>query len=405
MIPPPMLLPKVKQSPIGLEDLFTQSTKVQSKEYINSTPSNIPDISSSDLKQTLSEPKEVDFKAAVAIQIEPQKAEPKIISSPEIEQSEFLASEVNTKEVDLPQPVILEAKLVPLVSQQWPLPPANPPSIPLPPSVVLSQNHIDPSPAAPKNTTSQLNFQFDQLEDMGEIIDIGFDEDIDADIYLNSFNSGGNKKARNPPGAGTAPKSPAKSQEVEETKQIEITESSGTLQALSIDPNEFMLQNLKSEDLMIQVNPDYPLSLSFKKTKSQHIMNSELNFGPSKNIEILNNQQKDQILLHLLKERGCYKEKLRMAESEINMTKDHIERMKRGESDLPTDMSKSSLHLAFLFSSPLIRRTKSSIENIMQLDYSSEISDILKVCSRRKYELKYKIDVATVSNVRSTITD
>ena len=58
-----------------------------------------------------------------------------------------------------------------------------------------------------------------------------------------------------------------------------------------------------------------------------------------------------------------------------------------------------------MFSSPLIRRTVLSIENIMQLDYSTEIDDILKACSNRDYEIKYEIDVATVSNLRGTITD
>ena len=55
-------------------------------------------------------------------------------------------------------------------------------------------------------------------------------------------------------------------------------------------------------------------------------------------------------------------------------------------------MSKARVHLAFLFSSPLIRVFNQKTENIMQLDYLTEINDILKVCSRMKYEMKYKID-------------
>ena len=68
-------------------------------------------------------------------------------------------------------------------------------------------------------------------------------------------------------------------------------------------------------------------------------------------------------------------------------------------------MSKARVHLAFLFSSPLIRVFNQKTENIMQLDYLTEINDILKVCSRMKYEMKYKIDWATTSNTRSMITD
>ena len=119
----------------------------------------------------------------------------------------------------------------------------------------------------------------------------------------------------------------------------------------------------------------------------------------------MNNHQKDQILIRLLKERGSFKEKLRMAESEIINKDYYLERIKNEGNVMTLDMIKSRLHLAFLFSSPLIRRANKSIENIMQLDYLTEINDILKVCSKKKYEMKYKIDVATVSNVRSTITD
>ena len=41
----------------------------------------------------------------------------------------------------------------------------------------------------------------------------------------------------------------------------------------------------------------------------------------------------------------------------------------------------------------------------MQLDYLSEISDIVKVWEHIDHEMKYLTNVATVSNLRSTITD
>jgi hypothetical protein len=68
-------------------------------------------------------------------------------------------------------------------------------------------------------------------------------------------------------------------------------------------------------------------------------------------------------------------------------------------------MSLARVHLAFLFSSPLVRKANENFEKIMQLDYNTEIKDIVKVCNRMKYEMKYKTDVATVGNLRSTITD
>ena len=249
----------------------------------------------------------------------------------------------------------------------------------------------------------EFDFKLEELEDMGEIIDIGFDEDIDPDSYLKNFS----KVNTNQQIKGQQTKSPAKSQEVEESKNNKMmSDFSGTPVHMNSDPNSILQdRSNKTDEIMIKNAPDYALNLNLKKTKSHIILNSEINFSGSNNIENLNNQQKDQILLHLLKERGSIEEKLRIAESELNIRQDHIERMKRGDTVLPIDMKEARLHLAFMFSSPLIRRTVLSIENIMQLDYSTEIDDILKVCSNRDYELKYKIDVATVSNLRSTITD
>ena len=249
----------------------------------------------------------------------------------------------------------------------------------------------------------EFDFKLEELEDMGEIIDIGFDEDIDPDSYLKNFS----KVNTNQQIKGQQTKSPAKSQEVEESKNNKMmSDFSETPVHMNSDPNSILQdRSNKTDEIMIKNAPDYALNLNLKKTKSHIILNSEINFSGSNNIENLNNQQKDQILLHLLKERGSIEEKLRIAESELNIRQDHIERMKRGDTVLPIDMKEARLHLAFMFSSPLIRRTVLSIENIMQLDYSTEIDDILKVCSNRDYELKYKIDVATVSNLRSTITD
>ena len=267
----------------------------------------------------------------------------------------------------------------------------------------IDQKAIQDSDIQNMQSMQAFDFKFGELEDMGEIIDIGFDEDIDPDLYLKNFtNNSTNKQAKT-----QQPKSPAKSQEVEESKNAKMMDDiSITPIHMNSDSNSMLPEfSNKTDEIMIQNASEYGLNLNLKKTKSHTILHPEISFSGSNNIENLNNQQKDQILLHLLKERGCFEEKLRIAESELNIRQDHIERMKRGDTVLPIDMKKARLHLAFMFSSPLIRRTVLSIENIMQLDYSTEIDDILKVCSNRDYELKYKIDVATVSNLRSTITD
>lgn len=62
-------------------------------------------------------------------------------------------------------------------------------------------------------------------------------------------------------------------------------------------------------------------------------------------------------------------------------------------------------HLAFMFSSPLVRRTNTNLEIIMQLDYHTEIKNIEKQLKGVKHEIRYKVDVATKSNFRGVIAD
>jgi hypothetical protein len=116
-----------------------------------------------------------------------------------------------------------------------------------------------------------------------------------------------------------------------------------------------------------------------KKTKSQNLQMAEFSFANSQSIQSLNANQKDMILVQLLKDLGLFKEKLRLAEGEIMHKEYHISRMKKDGNSYPVELNESRLHLAFLFSSPLIRRTHVTVENIMQLDYLTEINDILKV--------------------------
>jgi hypothetical protein len=111
------------------------------------------------------------------------------------------------------------------------------------------------------------------------------------------------------------------------------------------------------------------------------------------------------LCIELLHERLNLKEKLNIAREAIMHRDSQIQKLKSQSSILPLQVSNRKLHLAFLFSSPLVRKSNSKIENIMQLDYLSEISDIVKVCSQIPFEMKYKTDVATVSNIRSIITD
>ena len=67
--------------------------------------------------------------------------------------------------------------------------------------------------------------------------------------------------------------------------------------------------------------------------------------------------------------------------------------------------SASGYHLAFLFSSPLVRKINTNIEMIMQLDYQNEIKSIERQLKNVKHEVLYKVDAATISNFRSVIAD
>lgn len=120
--------------------------------------------------------------------------------------------------------------------------------------------------------------------------------------------------------------------------------------------------------------------------------------------ENLSREESNRMLLQLIKEREIYKQKLRLAKQAIQSHKEHYEKsLSLGQVLDP--VNRARIHLAFMFSSPLIRRFNNKVENIMQLDYLTEINDVVKVCNKIKYEMKFKTAVATVSNLRSVITD
>ena len=107
----------------------------------------------------------------------------------------------------------------------------------------------------------------------------------------------------------------------------------------------------------------------------------------------------------------CSYNKIYNPESEIEQLKDElrisnseIQRLMLAKKASHVDTN-CSYHLAFMFASPLVRKVHSSLENIMQLDYYSEIAGIEKQLKDVTHEIKYKVDVATISNFRSVIAD
>ena len=106
------------------------------------------------------------------------------------------------------------------------------------------------------------------------------------------------------------------------------------------------------------------------------------------------------------------KEQLRLKNAELQRMTLRIDTMHTNNSNTSLvniqeeiHESTSSYHLAFMFSSPLVRRINSSIEMIMQLDYQNEISGIERQLKGVKHEIRYKVDVATISNFRSVVAD
>ena len=120
-------------------------------------------------------------------------------------------------------------------------------------------------------------------------------------------------------------------------------------------------------------------------------------------ISKLNLEDTQKIVVDLLNERENFRQRLDKAKSVVIDTQDQLEKLKQMSDCLPKANSKSGIQLAFLFSSPLVRESGYKLENVMQLDYNSEIKDVLKLLS--SVSLKYRTNVATVSNFRSTLTD
>ncbi|CAI2377964.1 unnamed protein product [Moneuplotes crassus] len=71
----------------------------------------------------------------------------------------------------------------------------------------------------------------------------------------------------------------------------------------------------------------------------------------------------------------------------------------------PLNLEKNRLHFAFLFSSPLVMDINNISREIMQLDWASEIEDILDSLRHLNYNLNYKISVGTRENLRRTVID
>lgn len=108
-------------------------------------------------------------------------------------------------------------------------------------------------------------------------------------------------------------------------------------------------------------------------------------------------------MLRLEQERDTLKEQVSLYLSELHRYKALFTR-KDASQELPVDMSRAQIHIAFLFSSPLVRSTQNRMENILQIDYKSEIVGIKRAFKLVQNQIKFKCDVATKGNLSSIIS-
>lgn len=235
------------------------------------------------------------------------------------------------------------------------------------------KNEIDSqdNPTPSNNSSSPTKFNFSNLEDMGDMMDDDLDEFSE---------SSEDEPQRKTLLAGT------KSEFIRQSMHSNVLD-------IFDDEEESSVDKLLGAEVGLQ------------KAQSLNAPNLDLSENILRSLSSLSQEDIHKAVLNLLQEREDYKERLKMAKSAYLNTHDSLTKFKQMSSDLPMNMAQSKVHLSFLFSSPLVRNTDSRIENIMQLDYLTEINDILGVCSDIKHELKYSMKVATISNFRSTLTD
>ena len=99
------------------------------------------------------------------------------------------------------------------------------------------------------------------------------------------------------------------------------------------------------------------------------------------------------------------REQLAEAHQEIEQYQNFLIQIQRDFNKNNTDMSQAKVHMSFLFASPLLRKIKDGYENVMLLDYLSEIRFIENNLKNVKFELKYNKNVATPRNFHSIVSD
>ena len=160
-------------------------------------------------------------------------------------------------------------------------------------------------------------------------------------------------------------------------------------------------ENIKSPDKLSSVNPFDSNRLNIfedimlKTAKSN--FNVRKNFNNKEDfINSLNEEDKYEVISDMIDKIKEIDNQLQSVKSELMKTKS-IEEAKKIGLITPLDLTESKLHFAFLFASPLVINSRSSI-SLPQLDFNSELRNIENNLKELEYEVIFKSEVATKGN-------
>jgi len=212
-------------------------------------------------------------------------------------------------------------------------------------------NNIEKEVANPKQTKPA--FDFTQLEDMDDILLDEIDSQESDDEKLNSAND----------------------------------EISTMVKKFHSDNQMSIKINLEEEHPLLKMH-----SVQFRERRM--VRSKTVKYTKSRD-----HSEEDDV------ERDMLKEQLKNANQEIERYQNFVLQIQKAVNWSNVDMSQAKVHVCFLFASPLLRKIKNGYEQVMLLDYVSEMKNIESNLRQVDYQIKYSKSVATQRNFHSFISD